>query len=382
MDSRTLIFCILLIVGFYSLIHLILWKTYPHIGGLRYWFWGYISAFLNILLFLISPPIPPALYVALLQILLLGAGIGCLLGIASYVEARISYRVIWATLVITLIVSLVLDFFDVSHIFIFGLGSTVSGVFFIWASRVGWPETAARYPARFLFSLTTLAHGVFLFVRNWVLLHAKAHFLFWHNQWHIEQVILLEQLIVVNMFSLSMILLVNERHVGELRQLAEYDFLTNVYNRRAFLKSLDQASSFAKRTNTPLSVLIFDIDHFKNINDSYGHDVGDMILKSVSESAVQALRTEDVMGRMGGEEFAIFLPNTEIQAALVVAERIRETVAAKSFTVKSNVISCSISIGVSELSAHETITNVLRRGDQAMYLAKAYGRNRTHCATA
>lgn len=382
MDSRTLIFCILLVVGFYSLIHLVLWKAYPNIGGLKHWFWGYISAFLNILLFLAHPPIPPALYISVLQILLLGSGMGCLLGIATYLNRRISYRLLWVAFLFTVIISLTLHFLAVSHILIFGLGSAIAGIFFLWAARVGWPATPAQQPARFLFALTTAAHGVFLFLRNWVLLQSEAHFLFLQSQWHIEQIILLEQLIVVNMFSLSVILLVNELHVGELRQMADQDSLTNVYNRRAFLKSLDQASSFAKRTGTPLSILILDIDHFKNINDSYGHDVGDMILRSVSETAVQALRTEDVMGRMGGEEFAIFLPNTEMQAALIVAERIRETVAARSFSVKSEKISCSISIGVSELGAHESVTNVLRRGDQAMYGAKSSGRNRTQCATA
>lgn len=382
MDSRTLIFCILLVVGFYSLIHLVLWKAYPHIGGLKFWFWSFVAAFLNILLFLAQFPITESLYLAIVQILLLGSAIGCLLGIAGYLERRISYQLIWVVFLFTVLASLALHFLAARSIFIYAFGSCVAGIFFLWAGRVGWPATPAQHPARLLFALTALTHGFFLFARTAVIIYSQTKFLFLHDQWHIEQLILIEQLIVVNMFSLSIILLINEQHVGELRQLAEQDFLTNVYNRRAFLKSLDQASSFAKRTGTPLSVLIFDIDHFKNINDSYGHDIGDMILKSVAESAVQALRTEDVMGRMGGEEFAIFLPNTEMQAALIVAERIRETVAAKSFMVKAEKISCSISIGISELAAHETVSNVLRRGDQAMYTAKSHGRNRTHCAFA
>ena len=125
---------------------------------------------------------------------------------------------------------------------------------------------------------------------------------------------------------------------------------------------------------------MIDVDHFKRINDSHGHDAGDMVLKTIAKTIEHCLRTEDVMGRMGGEEFSICLPNTTLASALIVADRICKTVHSTAITLESTDITCSVSVGVATLRKLESPRDVLRRSDQAMYFAKANGRNRVEYA--
>jgi len=164
-------------------------------------------------------------------------------------------------------------------------------------------------------------------------------------------------------------------HAATLYIMATHDSLTNLPNRRFFTDTADHLMRLTKRSNTQnLAALMVDIDLFKRINDSRGHAAGDAVLKRFADIIRATLRTTDVFGRVGGEEFAIVLPDTHLKAALLVAERLRKAIEDDRFQDNANF---TVSIGVSELMpADVTIDGLLQRCDEAMYFAKAQGRNR------
>lgn len=167
------------------------------------------------------------------------------------------------------------------------------------------------------------------------------------------------------------------QHNSALLHLAMTDVLTGVSNRRHFVEVLEHEFVRARRYNTPLSVLAFDLDFFKRINDGYGHAVGDEALTSFAQVAKQGLRDMDLLGRLGGEEFSIFLPNTTMAEALVVAERVRDGVTRIAIPTDNGTLKFTTSVGVAEI--HQTdssVDDLLRRADAALYDAKAAGRNR------
>ena len=163
------------------------------------------------------------------------------------------------------------------------------------------------------------------------------------------------------------------------KDLARTDVLTGINNRRHLFELAEREFDVATRYQQPLSVLIFDLDHFKQVNDTFGHAVGDQMLQRVTEVACAELRSADVIGRYGGEEFVILLPMTTAQDALPLAERIRVGVAAIRIPTKKGDASATISIGIAELkhTSGESLDSILICADKAMYAAKQAGRNCT-----
>jgi len=172
---------------------------------------------------------------------------------------------------------------------------------------------------------------------------------------------------------------VTERKRSEelLLELATTDGLTGLANRRHFMGRGDAELGRARRTGQPVSCIMFDVDHFKKFNDAYGHDAGDAVLKALARTARETLRGIDVLGRLGGEEFAALLPETGLEAALQVAERLRVAVAGMGLVHGGTPLAVTISLGVAQAAGpEETLEALLKRADQAMYEAKQSGRNR------
>lgn len=162
-----------------------------------------------------------------------------------------------------------------------------------------------------------------------------------------------------------------------LRDLAHHDSLTGVSNRRYFFERANQELARSKRRSTPLSIAELDIDFFKQINDQNGHAVGDEVLKSLCNTSRGLLRETDIFARLGGEEFAVLLPDTNLDGAKCLAERLRQAIADSRLALSSGEISCTVSIGVAMLKPTDTcIEDCLLRADGAMYRAKQNGRNR------
>jgi diguanylate cyclase (GGDEF)-like protein len=170
---------------------------------------------------------------------------------------------------------------------------------------------------------------------------------------------------------------------GRARELSRTDDLTGLANRRAFVDLGTTALDQARRYDRALSLVMFDIDHFKQINDSNGHAAGDAVLRAVAGAVKQAARAADTPGRLGGEEFALLLPETGAAAATGLAERLRRDVAALAIPFNGTVLRCTCSFGVAERDqAVLDLDALLGRADAALYLAKAQGRNRVYPSAA
>ncbi len=169
----------------------------------------------------------------------------------------------------------------------------------------------------------------------------------------------------------------------ELKLKAITDSLTGVFNRRGLADQGGDLLRLGHRYGTPVSVLVGDIDHFKQINDTFGHASGDQVLRRVAGLWLSTLREVDLLARMGGEEFACVMPHTDEAGARMVAERIRTTMASAPLATASGVpISCTISIGVAQAQPEEDLTSLLSRADAALYAAKTAGRDRVTIAAA
>jgi len=163
----------------------------------------------------------------------------------------------------------------------------------------------------------------------------------------------------------------------KLELLSRTDSLTGLLNRRAFDEILENELSRYKRTGEIYSLLMLDIDHFKRINDKYGHATGDVAIQTITQSCKSALRSHDIVARIGGEEFCVLLPYTNNKVAFTVAEKLREIVANTKIAVASDDITMTISIGVSQVDKADTdYTAIVKRADKNMYKAKEAGRNK------
>lgn len=163
----------------------------------------------------------------------------------------------------------------------------------------------------------------------------------------------------------------------ELRITSTTDPLTGIFNRRFFLESASKLVNSASRHNFPLSIILIDVDHFKEINDRNGHPVGDKVLQTLAGLYQEEMREADILARYGGEEFAIALPHTDAEAARVVAERIRIKVMRHQTQIVGGMLFATISGGISQYLPNETsIEDTIKRADDALYQAKNSGRNR------
>jgi diguanylate cyclase len=186
-----------------------------------------------------------------------------------------------------------------------------------------------------------------------------------------------------NRLSLSKIEISNLQHSLEaIRAESLTDPLTGLGNRKYFDRSIDTAVQTALATAEPLSLLMFDIDHFKSFNDSYGHLTGDQVLRLVGMSLKQTIKGQDITARYGGEEFAVVLPNTALRQALTVADHIRRAVMAKELKKKSTgevLGRVTISVGVSMLKPGDDTDSLFECADACLYAAKRNRRNRVIC---
>jgi diguanylate cyclase (GGDEF)-like protein len=183
------------------------------------------------------------------------------------------------------------------------------------------------------------------------------------------------------LMTFGFVLMCNDRMRAELERLAATDPLTGVWNRRMLEQLVTSQLADARRHFRPVSALLIDADHFKLINDGFGHDVGDAALKALAADVRSHLRPGDLIGRLGGEEFLVVLAGAASAEAVAVAERLRESVAALAIDVHGIALKLSISIGVATLAdtSHD-FGALVRRADEAMYEAKRAGRNRVSLA--
>ncbi len=175
----------------------------------------------------------------------------------------------------------------------------------------------------------------------------------------------------------------NDQLISELERQVKRDALTGLANRRHFIETGEEELQRATRYRHPLALLMVDIDHFKPVNDTYGHLAGDEVLKAVAAVCAESVRGNDCLARLGGEEFAILMPETGLDEAGAAAERLRVAVERLRCELHEGLVTPTVSIGVAIIeNTGESLSSLMRRGDRAMYAAKAQGRNQVVIAPA
>ena len=163
--------------------------------------------------------------------------------------------------------------------------------------------------------------------------------------------------------------------IAQLNELVAHDQLTGAYSRRYMLEQMERLAALHQRHGQPVCLIMLDLDHFKNINDHYGHPVGDRALVAVVKAVGAELRDGDMLGRLGGEEFLALMPMTDLESAMLLAERLRATLAEVVFTAGPHSMHLPASFGVAQLAPLESVNAWFRRVDDALYQAKTQGRN-------
>ena len=170
-----------------------------------------------------------------------------------------------------------------------------------------------------------------------------------------------------------------QKNTLELERMAYIDVLMQIPNRRSAIQYLDHIFSLYKRNQRVFSILILDIDFFKNVNDTYGHEAGDVVLKRISQIAKKVFRESDIFCRLGGEEFIAILPETPLEGAVMIAERVRKTIMDTPIELEGEgLLNCTVCVGISQVYPEdEAYSAVMARSDEALYQAKKTGRNKT-----
>jgi diguanylate cyclase len=171
-----------------------------------------------------------------------------------------------------------------------------------------------------------------------------------------------------------------KRELKGIKQTAKTDMLTGLLNRRGFDEAISKAQQYSVAHNNALSIILIDIDHFKRVNDTYGHLIGDNVLKMLSKLLKEQIKGKDIAARFGGEEFILILPETPLKGAYLLAEQIRMSLRTMRWTAKESgksIGSISVSLGVAQYKPDETVESLIQRADNALYFAKETGRNKT-----
>ncbi len=379
MHSPTLLVMLSILSAIMALTQTAVWYFNKRIPGLASWAGGYWVALFSSLNFLFRTPESELFWVLSLQIFQFLVAYLIYKGLRDYLGLEQERFGPKAMVLITLLAAMMYyTLWDQDPVLRIIASSLLISWLFLLSAYTLIANNQARSAARILVAIPCLFHGLFAIARIFIMLeHRDQVQVQFFDPTALPPIVLLETIAVLVVISFGTLILANEYITRELRRLAEKDALTGTCNRRTFLTLLGKALSIAQRRETALSVLLIDLDHFKKINDTWGHKQGDAALGHFVKVAESCLRNEDVLGRLGGEEFAIFLPNTGLIGARTLAERLRSRVEASVLNTEHGRINLTISIGVVQCApGHESSEEILHRADSAMYLAKQEGRNR------
>lgn len=381
MHSPTLLIIAAILTGLMTAILAGVWCFNRRINGFGSWTLSILFAFLLCLSLLARAQLSEVFSVIAAQFCTFMLAYLNLAGARAYLgRPRLALRHVFLTASVLLGASLYFTVIRPDAGIRFGLSSLVVGGIFLLCARTIAKGALQEYPARYLYALACGAHGLFALIRPWLFSIGSQGLFDTEYALVVSQFIVLESIVAIVLLAFGNLLLVYELASLKLRRLAERDPLTCVFNRRSFLTLLDKSLSQALRLNSSLSILLIDLDHFKQINDTWGHKVGDEALRHFVCVAETCVRNEDVLGRIGGEEFAIFLPNTGLEEAEMVAKRLRAAVEQQPLSGEEGGIVLTASIGVTLCLRGEAPESAMHRADGAMYLAKKKGRNRVEVA--
>jgi diguanylate cyclase (GGDEF)-like protein len=250
----------------------------------------------------------------------------------------------------------------------------VAAIAELWRGR--GEKLMARWPLMTIFAIhaAIFASGVAEVLTGHVPVNQVPPLESWFSLIHFEQMVFLVGSAVF------MVVLVRERLEYGYKQASRLDELTGVANRRAFFEQAERMLRRCREDGDACSVIVFDLDHFKHINDTHGHATGDRVLRTFADTARATLRPNDIFGRHGGEEFAVILPFTAAEVAYVIAERVRHAFAAAGALVAEGEASATVSAGVATVTDDAGLEAAMELADRALYRAKRLGRNRVERA--
>lgn len=382
-DIRSLLVAVTLATAFCAAARVLLWRMHPTIAGLGRWALAGVSAVIAFTLILLYGVLgwPYALSLAqvciVIGLVLSWDGFRRFLGKTALTPMTlagcIGLTVVWVVIAQS---QYVLEAKAV------GNACIVATVSFLMARDL-LRTPAGHTPAIRATGYIYAANAVFFLLRA-VAAHNHTYIDAPLNPNGVAAVMLLWLLCSVIAVTLGMVLMTAERLQLDLDSQANHDPLTGALNRRSFKLLYDKAMAYSRRHQLPLSVLMIDLDNFKQVNDQRGHDFGDKVLCAFVAVAQTMLREDDTFCRFGGEEFVALLPNTSPEAALVVANRLRNAyqIDVVHLVVKPHhaPFASSVSIGIAALQPDESFENLLSRADHALYRAKDHGRNRCEIA--
>jgi diguanylate cyclase (GGDEF)-like protein len=348
------------------------------VAGVRPWTWANVLAILALLLYAGRDRIPDVLSIDVANLLFLGAPALMYAGFERHLGRAVPSRALAALLATSTVALAVFHYVVDAMVMRIVLSSLFHGSVYMamaWGLRPGRDSGAARYPIRFAFgaaltlalahALRALAYGVQYDARV-TMFDASL----------INLVCFALGTLALPGLTLGAVMMANASLIGQARYAAEHDHLTGAWSRRAFFSQAERAHADAVRAGDVLSLLIFDVDHFKTINDTHGHAVGDQVLADLV-ARTDAVLHGDRCARLGGEEFAVLLPGMDADAAVQCAENLRRALeracvpGAMGATVRY-----TVSVGAASLDGGETLAGLLQRADAALYAAKRAGRNR------
>ncbi|NOI28517.1 GGDEF domain-containing protein [Vibrio coralliilyticus] len=255
----------------------------------------------------------------------------------------------------------------------------VSGLCFIAILANQKGKSTDITPSKFLLSLGLATQGGYnLFRFIWTLFEERIDDFMISGMAH--QLAFVSTLLMIIFIGFSVTWMLTGRLVATIYDTSIKDELTQLYNRRALEELLPKEIARSSRHKQPLSVLLLDIDHFKKVNDTYGHQAGDRVLRTTGKLLILQTRKDDLSFRYGGEEFLVLLPNTDVEKAVIVAEKLREAIK-RARMLPTNVDSCTASFGVTQFNGEDDWQTAIERADQALYSAKENGRNQVTART-
>ena len=376
-DLKTIIFMSMLLTFMLSMLLAITRNHHKEIHGPGYWAVGNLVIGLGMVLVLIQLDTPKLLFLPSLA--LIGAGLSLYLnGIQAFIGKNPNHRIPIVIFVLLVVIDV---FFVVSQHDLrmaVAIGAVVfSGIYFASARLTFSRDEGIIGNLFWIASSLFLLMGLFMLGRAYAAVKADVavfdNFATWPVNSYTFMLGAVSQFFISSLFVLMLSYRLNEN----LESIATIDGLTGILNRRGLEDSALKMQGICKRINLSMGVLLIDMDHFKKVNDKYGHLFGDDVLRYLTNVITEILRSGDVLGRYGGEEFCVFLPNTTEKDAAGLAERIRAAVENALHTVNRNIIKGTVSIGVADsVRAGYDFKGLVAAADSALYAAKKSGRNR------
>jgi diguanylate cyclase (GGDEF)-like protein len=354
--------------------------------GIREWLTANALAVLAMPLFAARGHVPDLLSIELANTLLIATNIAMVVGVRRHLAQPVPWPALAACGILGAAAVVALHHgIDSMKLRIVAVSVLHGGLCIVMCASVAQalPAAPRRYPYRFMIAASGMV-AVGMLLRGAVYAAQVAGWTPPIDEPTLSLVFFSTGVLSMPALTLGAVMMANAEIIARANHAADHDYLTGAPSRRAFFAAAERERARAARGHAPLSLLLFDIDHFKRINDTHGHAVGDQVLVEIVGHACGALRGQDLCGRLGGEEFGALLPGTPADTALQAGERLRaalQRTPADALPGGSGV-GYTVSIGVATLEPGETVASLMSRADLALYAAKSGGRNCVRVAQA